>query len=115
MTGVEILTTEQVATSFAFHWTAALITGFIVFLAGVVFSAVNIKPIDWIDWVFCTIAGLVCAIFFAFVSGVLMQVPADYETQYKITISDEVQLNEFNEKYEIINQDGKIYTVRERE
>ena len=37
-----------------------------------------------------------------------------YETQYKVTISDEVKMDEFCEKYEIIEQDGKIYTVRER-
>ena len=38
-----------------------------------------------------------------------------YGTEYKVTISDEVSMNEFLEKYEIINQEGKIYTVRERE
>ena len=36
-----------------------------------------------------------------------------YET-YKVTISDEVSMNEFMDKYEILNQDGKIYTVKER-
>lgn len=38
-----------------------------------------------------------------------------YEEEYKVTISDEVSMNEFLEKYEIISQEGKIYTVRERE
>ena len=42
------------------------------------------------------------------------RVPTNYETQYKVTISDEVSMNEFNEKYEIINQEGKIYMVREK-
>ena len=35
--------------------------------------------------------------------------------EYNVIISDEVSLTEFNEKYEIIEQNGKIYTVRERE
>ena len=34
--------------------------------------------------------------------------------QYKVTISDEVNFNEFNDKYEIIDQQGKIYIVREK-
>ena len=36
-------------------------------------------------------------------------------TRYKITISNEVKFNEFNEKYEIISKDGNIYTVEMRE
>lgn len=115
MTGVEILTTEEVVTSFSFGWVTALTTGAIVFIVTFVIADFNIKPVDWKDWVFCTIMGLLFAMFFAFVNGVLLHEPANYETQYKVTISDEVQLNEFNEKYEIIEQDGKIYTVRERE
>ena len=37
-----------------------------------------------------------------------------YQTQYKATISEEVNFVEFNEKYEIIDQEGKIYTIIER-
>lgn len=39
--------------------------------------------------------------------------PIEYETRYKITISDEVSMNDFLERYEILDQEGKIYTVRE--
>lgn len=46
--------------------------------------------------------------------GCLSSIPTEYQTQYKVTISDEVLMNEFLEKYEIIGQEGKIYTVRER-
>ena len=41
--------------------------------------------------------------------------PIEYETQYKVVIDDSVSMNDFIEKYEIIDQDGKIYTVREKE
>lgn len=37
-----------------------------------------------------------------------------YQTRYKATISEEVNFVEFNEKYEIIDQEGKIYTIIER-
>ena len=32
--------------------------------------------------------------------------------EYKITISDDVNINEFNQKYDIISQNGEIYTIR---
>ena len=37
------------------------------------------------------------------------------DTTYKVTIDDSVSMNEFLDKYEIIDQEGKIYTVKERE
>ena len=35
--------------------------------------------------------------------------------EYKVTINDSVSLTEFLDKYEILDQGGKIYTVKERE
>ena len=37
-----------------------------------------------------------------------------HETVYDIIIGDEVKFNNFNEHYEIIDQNGNIYTVREK-
>ena len=34
---------------------------------------------------------------------------------YKVTISDEVNFNDFNSKYDVISQDGKIYTIKEKD
>ena len=35
--------------------------------------------------------------------------------QYKVTISDDVNFVEFTERYEVIEQDDKIYTIREKD
>ena len=35
-------------------------------------------------------------------------------TQYKVIISDEVNFIEFNNKYEVLEQEGKIYAIREK-
>ena len=35
--------------------------------------------------------------------------------EYKVTASDDVSLNKFIEKYEIIDIEGKIYTIREKD
>lgn len=36
-------------------------------------------------------------------------------TEYKVIIDDTVNLKEFNDRYEIKDQDGEIYTIVERE
>lgn len=37
------------------------------------------------------------------------------QTRYQITVDDSVSFNDFMERYEIIGQDGKIYTIIEKE
>ena len=55
---------------------------------------------------------VVCVVLFI-VCGCL--IPEDkYETRYQVTIDDSVSINEFQNKYEIIEVEGKIYTIRER-
>ena len=40
--------------------------------------------------------------------------PEKYQTRYEVTISDDVNFNEFNSKYEIVTQNGLIYTIIEK-
>jgi hypothetical protein len=65
---------------------------------------------------------IIPAIFTAVLSTLLASIllwVADHDvpdvTQYEVTISEEVNLIEFNEKYEIIDQRGDIYVIQERE
>ena len=37
-----------------------------------------------------------------------------YQTRYEVTVSDEVNFNEFNSKYEVVEQNGLIYTIIEK-
>ena len=59
-------------------------------------------------------------IIFAIMAGILAiilfcNIPEKkYETRYQVTADDSVSMNEFQSKYEIIEVEGKIYTVRER-
>lgn len=58
-------------------------------------------------------AFLVICVILTIVCGCL--IPEDkYETRYQVTVDDSVSMNEFQDKYEIIEMEGKIYTVRER-
>lgn len=37
-----------------------------------------------------------------------------YQTRYEVTISNDVNFNEFSSKYEVVKQEGLIYTVVEK-
>lgn len=41
--------------------------------------------------------------------------PSDYETRYKVVLTEDVDYKKFTEKYEIIDFEDNIYTVREKE
>ena len=114
MTGVEILATQEVVVSSTFNWTAFFVafcaTIFIMFLIGVVMS---VTSGNWADIIMTIVLGIVAGSLFGGLCGSEIAKPTEYETQYKVTISDEVPMNDFLERYEIIDQEGKIYTVRE--
>ena len=58
-------------------------------------------------------AFLVICVVLTIVCGCL--IPEDkYETHYQVTVDNSVSMNKFQNKYEIIEVEGKIYTVRER-
>jgi hypothetical protein len=109
MTGVEILATQEVAIAFGFCW-----AGFICLaIAGLFFGAFLYLGYESIP---ASLFIFVFALAAAFVVGFKADgIPSEYETHYKVTISDEVSMNDFLERYEILEQEGKIYTVRERD
>ena len=117
MNGVEILFTEQVVSESAFNTTAfltALVASLVILtLIGIVGYKCGFD--DWTIIPFCIVVGIVVGLFIGFVLGRAFETPTAYETHYKVTIDDSVSMNEFNEKYEILDQEGKIYTVKERE
>ena len=112
--GVEILAMEEVTVGFGFHWELF----WLVFVAAMVIMSLIVGIGCFSDvggWSF--LLALIAGIVFGSLFGVLVarnSLPTEYETQYKVIISDEVQMNDFLSKYEIINTEGKIYTVRER-
>ena len=65
------------------------------------------------------VLGLVCIalMFGSAIVGSLGGTPSATDVnhiEYKVTIDDSVSMNEFLDKYEILDQEGKIYTVKER-
>ena len=116
MQGVDILTSTQVATNLSFNWDAFWITAMIILGVFVVFGVIIAIQDDDYSAIALTV---IIGVFVGFVAGaftgeIIFPTTTDNETQYKVTISDEVPMTEFFEHYEVIEQDGKIFTVREK-
>ena len=116
MNGVEILNETQVVAEAAFNWSAFWIT-FCVLLgifitAGVVLSIAE-GP-DLVGWLLVVVAGILLGSLFGFILGMWTESPISYETRYQVIIDDSVLMDDFLDKYEILDTEGKILTVRER-
>lgn len=109
MTGVEILATGEGATSFEPNSPV-----FLFVLAFCVIGGLVVGSKDK-EYGLGALLGLLIGMLAGFLAGVVVGVvEIEYYPTYKVTISDEVSMNDFMNKYEILNQDGKIYTVKER-
>lgn len=117
MTGVDILSSSEVGCNPEPMWGLSLIIGGVLFF---IFAIIGVtrwcKYIDFKEFIGFTLIGL---LFGGFMCAFSLEITnefnyTDTQTQYKVTISEEVNFVEFNEKYEIIDQEGKIYTIIER-
>lgn len=116
MSGVEILATEEIVVNSIFNWSAFWIAFGAIFGVFIVFGVImSVAFYDWSNVKIGIIIGLILSIIFSLMFGDIRRTPIEYKTQYKVIISDEVSMNEFVEKYEIIEQEGRIYTVVERD
>lgn len=118
MNGIEILASEEVAIAWeTWNWAGFWVGVAIFFVLGLILGfAFGMQEADFGVFlgVFLTTFLIGSAIFGPIMGSGIHGTPTEYETQYKVTISDEINFHEFTEKYEIIDQEGKIYTVRER-
>lgn len=108
--GINILSTTEVIEGNSVIQFIQLIAIFMVILGIVlVFNGITKVILSDFFWgLFIIIIGIILIIHFF---------PNNdrFKTVYKVTIDDSVSINEFNKKYEIINQDGLIYTIKEKE
>ena len=63
----------------------------------------------WKEIIACLVATLI------FLGGIAWTLSWDYETHFKVMIDDTVPYNDFTERFEVVSQEGKIYTVRYRD
>ena len=106
MDGVEILNTIDKVSAFTIIIIIAC-TLFAIFLT--ICAVCAFKSKDKGYGIFYSIYGLTCII--VVILYILFPI---VHTYYQVTISEDVKFSEFQEKYKIIKQDGKIFTVEER-
>ena len=109
MDGVIILNSYESLTNFGSVLLMSILCVWFLAAAIVVLFAIFKYGCDsWKEF-----AILVACVALFIVCGCL--IPEDeYETHYQVTVDDSVSMNEFQNKYEIIEIEGKIYTIRER-
>lgn len=108
MVGIEILNSFEVPIGYAFNWTAAGIV-FGIFLILGIWGFGPFRYRHWEILIVSTIFGILLAI----LGGSSFQIPNEFETHYEVLLSDKITLTEFLEDYEIVGQEGRIYTIRE--
>ena len=114
MTGVEILNEYAVYTNPV--WVVVVsILGTIVGITSICIAANCMdNTTTWICFT-CTIVCFVMSFTLAMLENYTDCFKEYSHTEYKVTIDDSVSMNEFLNKYEILDQEGKIYTVKEKE
>lgn len=63
----------------------------------------------WKEIIACLVAALI------FLGGIAWTLSWDYETHFKVTIDDTVPYRAFTERFEVVSQEGEIYTIRYRD
>lgn len=117
MDGVTILNTitENVSN------TAGLVLALILSIVMIIISFIGIiicsnKFSEFNDFVIVyIIIGIAGILSFIFSILVLNTSPQEPQTLYEVIISEEISFKDFTSKYEIIEQRGEIYIVKERE
>lgn len=107
MEGVTILAVNEAVEAIQFNWIMAIIIFLMIFLIGLI-QGITDKMVG-----LGILLGVVFGLIFGTLMGFVTNQSARPET-YKATISDTVNFNEFNERYEILDQEGLIYTIAER-
>lgn len=110
MAGITILSEKIFYSNLFPGWFIGLsLIGFAISLALIIIGAAKDKPK-------IAILGL-AVFFFSLILGItttsIKSKEIDY-IEYKVTIDESVSMVEFYQRYEILSQEGKIYTIKEK-
>lgn len=116
MQGITILAERQIPTDAI---NVALVMTLII-IGGIVGAIVNIfvstdNDMGWGAGILLGIVSIILGASIGALIGIVADtiIPYQYETVYDVLIDNDVSMTEFLKHYEIIEQDGLIFTVRE--
>lgn len=110
MNGVEILSSETIYNTILPEWCIAV--GLVCAIVSILLMAVCFANDHMIIGIICVALALIVGMVGS-LGGTPSKTDISY-IEYKVTIDDSVSMNKFLDKYEIIDQEGKIYTVKEK-
>lgn len=110
MNGVEILSQEIIYNTILPGYVLGI--GFIITMVLAVSLGLCLGYKKWIATIVISILLLTSIIVMA-LGAIPDKTDINY-IEYKITIDDSVSMTKFMDKYEILGQEGKIYTVKEK-
>ena len=113
MSGVEILNQTEIITH---QYGCGLRVGLIILVLLTIVGVIVCIKDDDVLWLKI---GVLSGLFLGFILGGVIESKTDKDIHtgtytYQVTISNEVKMTDFLNKYEIIKQEGKIYTVELR-
>lgn len=114
MQGVTIVSSEPIMNSPTWLW-AMIIFGIVFAFLFLMFAIISLEH-DWYILKNIFLIFMICS-FLTFIVGGFMRVSGCFDvydhTKYFVKVSDETPLLEFNEKYEVLEQHGDLWEVKE--
>lgn len=116
MNGITILSERQIEI-FGLNGTVLWIT--VPFCAAIaIFFTILYGVNEYYEWqaiVLFTFMSAILGAMIGFLIGVALSevIPKGFETVYDVLIDESVSMTEFYERYEIIDQRGRIFTIKE--
>ena len=119
MKGIEILSSKEVIAEEKFNWKWFFIMfSLIIVICFVLIQSFTFIEVDTERSNIISISSLIFGVFWGIISGGCMgslyAIPVKYAMEHKIAILDESAREEVFEKYEVVEQDDKLWTVREK-
>ena len=114
MAGINVLAEEAITISqYSFAWNGWTIFCYIMAMCFVIFTIALIADRD----ITCILAGVFAMFMFVLGTGIanIKGEEKVYDhSEYLVTIDETVSFSEFNQKYEVIEQNGELYRIKER-
>lgn len=110
MAGVDILTKTEIFIMPTWWKIAMIVT---VVVGGIAIPIAITESLDYCVSVICSILSVACVAMFALLIFGEHRVSTG-RYRYQAVISDEVSLNDIYERYEIVKQDGRLWTLEDK-
>lgn len=115
---IEILNKKEVCIKDRFNWKAAIISflslAVLLFISWILMKNYFIPAVQEHFVMFCVCTILPLSLLGCCMTGYLLSVPVEYTNELQIAVLDKSAVKDLETEYNIIKQNGKLYTVREK-